>query len=256
MKDSIEISMASNLLRKHDCIRFCAAYLCMVLLLISPAAAKPQNPAQPGAARIGLESGAPSLLKAGPLGELMSVFTPRNPDEIQQRLNFAKTDQENAERDVAANRRLVQEAEDRVKISNQEVSTSKTRLDIARKANNPADKATVEVELKRLKAEKNYLGVLLDVAKADATWLDSRKSSSAARVKALELENEITKKYAEMGTAKGDSASSIASYRQSLIQLLEAQEKAADLAKEAASAEKLAADRRVQQLETLSKLKQ
>src|SRR4029079_7635288 len=129
--NSIEISMASNWLRKHDCIRFCAAYLCMVLLLISPAAAKPQNPAQPGAARIGLESGAPSLLKAGPLGELMSVFTPRNPDEIQQRLNFAKTDQENAERDVAANRRLVQEAEGRVKISNQEVSTSKTRLDIA-----------------------------------------------------------------------------------------------------------------------------
>jgi hypothetical protein len=185
----------------------------------------------------------------------MSVFTPRNPEEIQRRLNFAKTDQETAERDVAANRRLVQEAEGRVKISNEELSTTKTRLDVAKKSKNQTDKSMLELELKRQKSEKNYLGVLLDVARADATGLDSRKSSSAARVKALELENDITKKYADMSTAKGDSASSIASYRQALQQLLEAQEKAADLSKDAASAEKVAADRRLQQLNTLSKLK-
>jgi hypothetical protein len=252
MSNSFDTSMMSP---KRSLIRSSAMHVCMILLLTSGAAVRAQVPAGPGAARIGLESGAPSLLRAGPLGELMSVFTPQSPDEIQRRLNFERTNQENAEHDVTANHRLVQEAEGRVKISNEELSTTKTRLDVAKKANNPSDKTALELELKRQKAEKNYIGVLLDVAKADATWLDSRKSAAAARVKALELENDITKKYAEMNTASGDNASTIASYRQLLTKLLEAQEKAANLEKEAASAEKDAADRRVQQLNTLSKLR-
>src|SRR5678816_3098033 len=126
-------------------------------ILFSGVKAWPQTAADQSGARIGVLSGSPSSLKAGPQAELMSVFTPRSQDEIQRRLEFARTNQEYAERDIAVSKRLVQEAEGRVKISSEELGTTRTRLSVAKKANNAADRQTLELALKRKKKEKKYL---------------------------------------------------------------------------------------------------
>jgi len=224
-------------------------------ILFSGVKAWPQTAADQSGARIGVLSGSPSSLKAGPQAELMSVFTPRSQDEIQRRLEFARTNQEYAERDIALSHRLVQDAEGRVKISSEELGTTRTRLSVAKKANNAADRQTLELALKRQEAEKKYLASLLDVVKADADWLDSRKSAAEARVKALEIEKDTTKKYAELSSVASNKTADTSGYQGLLRQLLDAQRKAADHAEDAASKEKEAAARRVKQLDTLAKLK-
>ncbi len=106
----------------------------VALLALSPLQGS-QQPPQPGDARLGLESGlSPSLLKNGSLGELLSIYPPRKPEEVQQLLGLARSEQESAQKDITESRRIADAADGRVRIMNGEVQTTETRLSVAKKA--------------------------------------------------------------------------------------------------------------------------
>ena len=244
-------------------MRYCpkSVYRCVVnLVVLSIIAAAPlmgsQLPPNPGDALVGLEAGLPpSLLRSGPLGELIMVYTPRNPDELQRLLNLARSDRDSAEKDTAESRRLAAAADGRVRIVNEEVQTTKTRLSVAKKAKNESDSTTLAVELKRQEAEMKYIERVRDTNRADAADLDSQNVAASARVKALELEVDVARKYNEVIAAGAESSPVIAGYQEALKQMLSAQQEAADREADAASKQKILAVRRLKQLDALSKLK-
>jgi hypothetical protein len=214
-----------------------------------------QLPSGTGDARVGLASGLPpSLLNNGAYGELLAIYTPRNPDEIQRLLGLARSDKESAEKDIAESRRLATAADGRVRIMNEEVKTTETRLSVAKKEKSAADRKTLDAELKRQKAELRYIERVRDGTQSDAVLLESQSNAATARVKALELETDVAKKYDGLVAVRTDGSSDIASYRDVLKRMLTAREEAANHEVDAASKEKTVATRRLKQLDSLSKL--
>lgn len=233
---------------------YAVRFLLLALLALSPLVGSQQPPPGAGDARIGLESGlSPSLLKNGPLGELLSIYPPRNPDEVQQLLRLARSEQESAQKDIAESRRIADAADGRVRIMNEEVQTTKTRLSVAKKEKSPSDRIALESELKRQQAELKYIERVRDAYKSDSALLDSRSNAASARVKALELETDVSRKY-DVVAAPSDSAVDIAGYRDALKKMLTARQEAADRVADSASSEKAVATRRLKQLDALSKI--
>ncbi len=107
--------------------------------------------------------------------------------------------------------------------------------------------------MKRQKAELKYIERVRDANKSDAALLDSRSNAASARVKALELEADVSKKY-DVVVARSDSAADIAGYRDALKKMLTARQEAADRVADSASSEKAVATRRLKQLDALTKI--
>jgi hypothetical protein len=225
----------------------------VALLALSPLKGS-QQPPDAGGARIGLEGGlSPSLLQNGPLGELLSIYPPRKPEEVQKLIGLAHSEQESAQKDIAESRRIADAADGRVRIMNEEVKTTETRLSVAKKEKSASDRNALESELKRQKAELKYIERVRDAYKSDAALLDSRNSAASARVKALELEADVSRKY-DVVAGGSDSASDIAGYRDALKKMLAARQEAADRVASSASSEKDVATRRLKQLDALAKI--
>lgn len=209
----------------------------------------------PTTALAGLQTDSPtSLLRGGPLGELMSVYPPRAIDEVQKQLEYSRNLAKAAEADIAESRRLAQAAEGRVKIMSEELETTKTRLGVAKKLKNEADQASLEPDVKRQEAEKKYLERLRDALRADAASLDGQMDAAAARVKALDLELDVARRHTQLSTTVAPTPDDIADYRARLRKMLDAQSDASKRVKAAADKSQEVADRRLKQLDALSKL--
>ncbi|MEO5987824.1 MAG: hypothetical protein ABIU54_02130 [Candidatus Eisenbacteria bacterium] len=236
-----------------DSLRFEAASIALVVALALPGSARAQ--AQPDSGSAPTTRAIPaSMLRAGPMGEMLTVYRPHHPDEIQRLLESERAIQRSAEGDVAESRRLAEAADGQVRIMSEEISTTKTRLDVANKARNDADRTSLARDAKGQEAEKTYLERLRAALRADAALLESEVQAAAARVKALELEGDVAHIQAELSTDQSESATHLTGYRKKLVQMLEAQKTAAERSRDANNKRKLVAENRLKQLDALSKL--
>ncbi len=224
----------------------------------TPPAPGVSAPAVPSPARVGMGTEAPAtMLRGGPMGELMSVYPPRPVEEIRRQLDNSRALQKSADNDIAESRQLAEAADGQVRIMTEELQTTKTRLSVAKKMNNDGDRASLALDAKRQEAEKKYLERLRDAMRADAARLDSESGAAQARVKALELEVEVARRHAELAAIAAPNlpaASDLSGYRTMLRRMLDAQRYAAKRGKEAAEKRQQVADRRLKQLDALVKL--
>lgn len=220
---------------------------------LAPAA--PAAPAAPTTAMAGLQSDTPtSLLRGGPLGELMSVYPPRSTDEVGRQLDHARDLQRSAQAEIAGSRELAAAAEGRVRIMSEELETTKARLAVAKKLKNDFDRANLERDAEKQQAEKRYLERLRDALQADAAALDRQEEAARARVKALELELDVARRHAQLSTTLAPTAKDVADYRGLLKRMLDAQSDSAGRWKAYADKAQEVADRRLKQMDALAKL--
>jgi hypothetical protein len=212
-------------------------------------------PVETSPARAGIGATAPaSMLRGGPMGELMSVYPPRGLAEVQHQLDNSRSLQKSADDDIAESRRLAEAADGQVRIMTEELETTKTRLSVAKKMKNESDRLSLTSDVKRQDAERKYLVRLRDAMRADAELLGSESDAAAARVKALDLEIEVARKHEQLGASPAPAAPELAEYRKLLKRMLQAQENAAQRGRIAAEKRKQVADRRLKQLDALQKL--
>jgi hypothetical protein len=194
-----------------------------------------------------------TMLRGGQMGELLSVYVPRQESEISRLAGDARAMQRSAESEIDEARNLATEADGRVRITSEEIETTKTRRDVARKAKDEAARAELEATLKRQSSEKAYLERLRDALRADADRLEADREASQARVKALDLELEVARSYVQVGSPSA-TPEMVTQYRQSLQRMLDAQKNSAEHWKDASEKRRQVADRRLKQLQSLSKL--
>jgi hypothetical protein len=195
-----------------------------------------------------------SLLRGGPMGELLSVYAPRHPGEIEGLLDAFRSLRELAEERYTESNRMAATADGRVRIMKEELDTTKTRLSVAKKAKNDADIATFTAEVKRQEAEKTYIERLRDALKADAAFLDSERAAAAGQIKALELEADVASKHADILASPEENRVDISTYSDLLRQMFNARRTAGDLTSDAGSRQEEAAARKLKQLDALSAL--
>ena len=132
-----------------------------------------------GDARAGQVTTAPtSLLRGGPLGELVSIYSPRNPQEIQRQAENAQAEQRMAQGEIDASRRNAEAADGQVRIMDEEPQTTKTRRDVAKKLKNDADPIPLSANTRKQDTEKSYLESLRDALRADADRLESERDAA------------------------------------------------------------------------------
>jgi hypothetical protein len=193
------------------------------------------------------------MLNGGPLEELLSVYVPRPESEIRRLLEDAREMETSASSEIEVARRLAAEADGRQKIMSEEIKTTQVRRDVAKKAKDEPLRATLDAAVKKQSNEKKYLEHLRDALRADASSLEADRKASAMRVKALELELQAAQKHAEISAGVFDPAK-VPAYQSLLRNLLEAQKQSADAWKDASGKRKQVAERRLKQLQSLSKL--
>jgi hypothetical protein len=224
------------------------AFLAAITLQEEGAAQGPPSPAPAP------ESAPATMLQGGLIGELLSIYPPRDPDEVRRLLDSARSFRQSAENEVTQSRTLAEAADGRVRIMDEELKTTKTRLDVAKNMKNEVDRGRLEKDARQQDSEKKYLVRLRDVLKADADRLDSDREAADARVKALELEVDMAAAQSQLSLANPATESDISSYKNVLEQMLKAQKTAAELGMMASDKRKQVADRRLKQLDALSKL--
>jgi hypothetical protein len=111
----------------------------------------------------------------------------------------------------------------------------------------------MDAALKKQQRELKYLTQLRDALQADADRLESAKAAASATARSLDLELQVVRKQAEIG-ATTPAPESLAQYRKLLRDMLESQRTAAERAREASDKRKALAEKRLKQLDTLSKL--
>jgi len=75
----------------------------------------------------------PTLLRGGTMGELFAIYLPRGESVIENSLNFARSLSKEAVNDLLEVQRLEIEANGRLRVLDEEIRTSKTRRDVAKK---------------------------------------------------------------------------------------------------------------------------
>lgn len=199
-----------------------------------------------------LQNPVPSVLRTEAIGELTTIYAPRNETVIQQSLDFAR-DLEKASTDgISESKRLAVEADGRLKIINQELHTSKTRRDVAKKANQQTQRQELDAAIKKQERERDYLQGMKEALQNDSVRLESDRAAAAAYVKSLELELGVARRYAEIGS--DPSPTSAASYHEMVRKMLETQRDAADLWTAAGKQRRSVADKKLQQLGALDKV--
>ena len=156
---------------------------------------------------------------------------------------------------IDASRRNAEAADGQVRIMNEELQTTKTRRDVAKKLKNDADRISLSANTQQQNTEKSYLERLRDALRADADWLESERDAAGARAKAFQAEADVARKLAQISaSASTPYPADLSSYRSLLKQMLDAQKNAANKAIDASSKRKEVADKRLKQLEALSKI--
>ena len=134
----------------------------------------------------------------------------------------------------------------------EEIQTTRVRLDVARKARDVAASTELEAAYKRQSHEFDYFQQLRDALRADADRLEAERSAASARTRALELELNVARKNAELMVTQLPGA--VAKYRVLLHDMLAAQKAAAERGRDAAELRRLVAERRLRQLDSLTRL--
>ena len=215
------------------------------MLLSTPAASQPAAAGMPA-------SVSATMLRGGEMGELLAVYVPRSEAEVKRLLDDMRNLQRSSESEVGEARRLASEADGRVRIMKEEIKTTKVRRDVAKKSKDEAARKELEAALERQDREQDYLEHLRDALRADADRLDAEKAASAARVEALGLELQVADRYEELAATRTSDAPD--EYCALLGKMLEAQKQSADKWREASDRRKKVAERRLKQLQSLSKL--
>ena len=202
------------------------------------------------AALVGARS---SLLRGGAMGELLSVYVPRGAGEIQRLLDEARASQRSAANEIDGVRRLATAAEDRARIMKEELDASQVRLDVAKRGNDAAARAQLTATYTRQLQERDYLLRLREAMRADGDRLEAERTAAAARIRALELEQQVASRSTEFAVTP-PTPEQLRQYRALLRQMLDAQVLAAERSQDAMSRRRLVALRRLRQLEALSRL--
>lgn len=229
--------------------------LIVALVMSSLASVTPSAAATPAdtAGSASLVGARASLLRGGPMGELLSVYVPRGAGEIQRLLDEARGSQRAAASEIDGARRLATAADDRARIMKEELDASQVRLDVAKRANDGAARNQLTATYARQLQERDYLLRLREAMRADGDRLEAERTAAASRIRALELEQQVASRSTEFAVTP-PGPEQLRQYRELLHQMLDAQVLAADRSQEAMSKRRLVALRRLRQLEALSKL--
>ena len=156
-------------------------------------------------------------------------------------------------REIETARRLAMESDGRLRVIKEEIETTRVRRDVAKKAKDEAQKNQLDEVVKRQERERAYLQRLSDAMRADNQRLDAERVAADSWVKSLEEETLVARRHAEIG-AREPSPSEASDYRTRLRRLLDSQKQASERWESASQLRKLVAERRIKQLEALSKL--
>ena len=215
-------------------------------------AAQAQPPDTTG--RSAIVGTAESLLRGGEMGELLAVYVPRGAGEVQHQLDDARTSDRAAATMVDGTRRLAADADGRARIMREELQSNRVRYDVARKAQDAVATGALDAAYKRESKELDYLTQMRDALRADAERMDADRIAASAHIHALELELALSTRHAQLATGKRPPEATISQYRLLLHDMLDAQRTAAERVRDAAERRRLAADHRLKQLESLTRL--
>lgn len=218
--------------------------------------AAPAAGSLPGAAAppVAPPAGVPSTsLPGGELGELLSAYVPREPGDLQRILVDARVAQRVAGSEIDGAKRLAVDADGRVRIVRGEMIAVRTRRDVARRTGDLVKRAEAETVYRRQLREVAYLERLRDTMQEEAGRAAADRDAAAARVKALDLELQLSRMNASM-RGPGTSLLTITRYREVLWQVLEAQRDAAELLRAASARQARVAELRMRQVYSLSLL--
>ena len=229
--------------------------LAVAVILLAVAvrhAARAQPPDTTG--RSAIVGTAESLLRGGEMGELLAVYVPRGSGEVQHQLDDARASDRSAATMVDGTRRLAADADGRARIMREELQSNRVRYDVARKAQDAVATGALDAVYKRESKELDYLTQMRDALRADAERMDADRIAASAHIHALELELAVSTRHAQLATGKRPPDATIAQYRLLLHDMLDAQRTAAERVRDAAERRRLAADHRLKQLESLTRL--
>lgn len=208
-----------------------------------------------------------TLLRGGEMGELLSVYVPRNESEIQRLLGDSRDAEGSVMEDIERTRKLAQDADGRARIMKEELEATRVRRDVARRAKDAAAAAELEKAFLRQDREQIYLEDLRDALRADIDRLTAEREAAASRTTALELELRVVQRNRELTgpPVKAERAAStpappppspeaLSHYRGLLRDMLEAQRSAAGRWATAAERRRLLAERKIRQLDALTRL--
>jgi hypothetical protein len=231
-------------------LRFGMVGIVLSASMVVPAFAGAQQTSTPGTPP--RPSQTVTLLRGGTVGELFAVYIPRSESAIQNSIDFARSLSLAASNDLTEARRLAIDAEGRLRILNEEIRTSKTRRDVAKKTKNEGQRLELDIAVKQQDRERNYLETLKASLKTNVERLESDRIAADAYVKALEIELTVARKNAEIGTAP--TPAETAAYRDILRIMLDAQRVAAEDWVSAGELRKRTAEHQIKQVQTLDKL--
>ena len=256
-------------------MRWCSAGALLIVLATGRvhAQARPDPATTSGSARA-------TLLRGGEMGELLSVYVPRNESEVQRLLGDSRDAEQSVLNEVERTQKLAQDADGRARIMKEEMEATRVRRDVARQANDAASLAQLEQAYQRQDRERAYLEDLRDALRADIERQDAEREAAASRTRALELELRVVQRNRELTSpprgssstrtaatgapapsaaasatpAPAPSAAALTQYRALLRDMLEAQRLAAGRWATAAQRRQLLAERRIRQLDALTRL--
>lgn len=193
------------------------------------------------------------MLPGGAMGELLSIYVPRTELEIRTSMGFARDLAVTTLREIETARRLAMESEGRLRVIKEEIETTKVRRDIAKKSKDEAQKSQLDDVVKRQERERDYLQRLFEAMRADSERLDADRAAADSWVKSLEEESLVARRQSEIGVRE-PTPDEAADYRVRLRRMLDAQKQASERWEEASALRKQVAERRIKQLEALSKI--
>ena len=242
----------------------CVAAAALLLVLIpgrAHAQARADTTTTSGSARA-------TLLRGGEMGELLTVYVPRNESEVQRLLGDSRDAEQSVLNEAERTRKLALDADGRARIMKEEMEATRVRRDVARQAGDAAALAQLEQAYQRQDRERAYLEDLRDALRADIERQDAEREAAASRTRALELEVRVVQRNRELTspphgssstrgvatTAPAPSAEALHQYRVLLREMLEAQRLAAGRWATAAERRQLLAERKIRQLDALTRL--
>ena len=244
------------------------AVLGTALVLLSCAGeAHAQSGSTPSATTGG--SARATLLKGGEMGELLSVYMPRNESEVQRLLGDSRDSERGYLDEIERTRKLALDADGRARIMKEEMEATHVRLDVARRAKDAAAMAELEKAFQRQNHERAYLEDLNNALRVDIERLTAEREAAVSRSTALELELRVVQRNRELlkprtapaggrttapAAAVTPSPEALAQYRGLLRDMLEAQRGAADRVATAAERRRVLAERKIRQLDALTRL--
>ena len=231
-------------------IAFSLAVLFLVGVLV-PVPSLSQAPPD-STLRSGLAGTTATMLRGGEMGELLSVYVPRGEAEVQRQLDDSRAVERSAMEEIEGTRRLATDADGRARIMREELQTTRVRADVARQTRDLTATSKLDGTYRRQTHELDYFQQLHDALRADADRLEAERSAASARTRALEYELVVARKNAELLVTQLPNA--VTQYRALLHDMLTAQKAAAERSRDAAELRRLVADRRLRQLESLTRL--